>query len=287
MPRVSKRRNEARRRRAARNKAATRIQAAFRGRRARFEQAMVRRVARAEIRRATEDKEWHTGFVNLEPGAGPVITSSAYWQANNCIDITDLTLRQIVNGNNNANRIGNRIRLRSCVLRGMVFVDPDLTEAVKETFGPFEVKMWVVSSRQQPNFIDKNGIRTLAQFSFFDVGNTQTGFAGNLIDHCQRINEPELHLYQTRTFKIGVASGPWNTGGTTMTMNNDYKLNRKFIVRLGKYMNKNIVYNDGVAEPRNKKVFIVWNVVPAVGSTATIASKVRLTFNLHLKYEDN
>lgn len=247
----------------------------------------VRRIARQAVRRATEDKQFGTGAIDLNPGPAPSIYGSANFDANNIIDVSGKSWDAVIQGVNQQQRIGNKITCRSCVLRGTVYVEPGVNDTDTLGFGPYEVKLWVVSHRSLPNSATVADIRGVFSGTSFDQGNSNVGLSGRLFDHMLKINDEQLKVYMTRTFKIGCSFAPWNIQQNGLIGNNDYAINRKFTLRLGRYTNRLIRYNDQNQVPRNKRLFVVFSVVPAVGGIAQVSDQVRLTYNVLSKWEDN
>ena len=80
----------------------------------------MRKVAKAEIHRMAEDHELQTQPTNVAIGGGPVQYLATPWENNCCIDVNDLLLDNINQGTNTAQRVGNRLRLRSCVWKAVL-----------------------------------------------------------------------------------------------------------------------------------------------------------------------
>lgn len=242
---------------------------------------MVRRIAKTEISKQIEDKEFVSPTIGDTPGGSPGTFGNANFETNNIIDVTDETLSKITqaNGLTQNGRIGNRLKLKSCVLRGTLFPNAEQNMATY-------VKIWVVSSRDRPNDSSDANIRSICDASFFKTspGSTSGAMTGQLIDLCRSVNEDQLHLYTTRVFKLGFQTSPNTVIG--VAANNDFKLSHIFRIPLGRYMNKNVIYNDTTAEPRNKKIFVVMECIPADGSVSNNNSYAVLNYFLDIKYED-
>lgn len=242
---------------------------------------VVRRIAKSEVHRMVEDKEFVTPVIGDTPGGSPTAFGNAAFETNNIIDVTDETLSKITqaNGLTQNGRIGNRIKLKSCVLRGTLFPNADQNMATY-------VKIWVVSARDRPNDASLANIRSICGGSFFKTspGTTSGAMSGQLIDLCRTLNEDQLQLYTSRVFKLGFQTSPNSTIG--VAANNDFKLSHMFKIYLGRYMNKNVIYNDTTADPRNKKIFVVMECIPADGSVSNNNSYAVLNYFLDFKYED-
>lgn len=242
---------------------------------------VIRRIAKGEVHKMVEDKELVTPVVGDTPGGSPGTFGNTNFETNNIIDVTDETLTKITqaNGLTQNGRIGNRLRLRSCVLRGTLFPNAEQNMATY-------VKIWVVSARDRPNDASLANIRSICGASFFKTspGTPNGSMTGQLIDLCRTVNEDQLQLYTTRVFKLGFQTSPNTVIG--VAANNDFKLSHMFKIYLGRHMNKNVIYNDVTAEPRNKKIFVVMECIPADGSVSNNNSYAVLNYFLDIKYED-
>lgn len=242
---------------------------------------LMRIIARREVHKAIEDKEMITPIVGDTYGSGPTQFGTTNFETNNIIDVTAETLQLVTqaNGLTENGRIGNRITLKKCVLRGTV--TPNSVQLY-----PHYLKMWVVSSKQFPNDCTVVQMRSICALSFFNTSPTSTsgGMSGQLIDLCRTINEDQLTLYATKVFKLGFQSLP--NPGLTQAGNNDFAYGRTFTMYLGRHMNKKVVYNDTDTLPRNKKIFVVMEAIPADSSVANNNSYGLINYFLDMKYED-
>lgn len=242
---------------------------------------MIRSIAKREVSKQIEDKEYITPITGDTPGGSPATFGNANFETNNIIDVNLETVNLITqaNGLTEHGRIGNKIKLKSCVLRGVLY--PSIVQNMA-TY----VKIWVVSSRQFPNDCTITQMRSICGLSFFNTSPTSTngGMTGQLIDLCRSVNDDQLQLYAQRQFKLSFSSAP--NPGLNVAGNNDFKLSHPFRLYLGRHMNKNIIYNDADAQARNKKIFVVMECIPADGSVSNNNSYAVLNYFLDFKYED-
>lgn len=242
---------------------------------------MMRSIAKSEVSRQVEDKEYITAITGDTIGSGPIQFGTANFITNNIIDVSTETLNLVTqaNGLTENGRIGNRIRLKSCVLRGTLNCSPT-------PLTPHYLKIWVVSSKLYPNSCTASVMEQICRTEFFNTSPTSSsaGMTGQMIDLCRTVNEDTLMVYTSRVYKLGFSSLP--NPGLTQAGNNDFSYSRTFKLYLGRHMNKRIVYNDTAADPRNKKLFIVFEAVPADGSVGSNASYAVLNYFFDFKYED-
>lgn len=246
----------------------------------------MRKVARQEIHRMTEDHEFQTQPVNVAIGGGPVQFTAAAWEANCCIDVNDLLLDNINQGTNTAQRVGNRIRLRSCVWKAVFSPYREASTGQYNNI-PAELKITVLSSLVNPNSADKTAIRTICSNSLYQANASAIGMTSQLIDFLRIYNRDQVRVYKTRRYKIGNQNNVGNVAGvTTVLANNDFKLNQFCTINLTKYMNKIIKYDDSPSDARNKKIFIILEAVPADQTAGTTTPLVTMTNYLRCKWED-
>lgn len=242
----------------------------------------MRRVARAEISRQAENKEGTTGYNQQDLFHPKVFNGSTgtFFQQNNILDVSLGTVNNIAQGVGQANRIGNKIRLKKLVLRGQISVNAEnLTAAASDACN---VKMWIVSFKERPNDSNLPYAEAVTSSTFFQNGNSSLGMQGEPIDHFLAVNDDQVRLYKTRMYKIGTSLAPGSAG------NNDYMLTRSFRIDLLPYMNKRLVYQDTSSQPRNKKLFVVFEPVKAVPGQALQGDTplCSLTYAYEYEWED-
>lgn len=241
----------------------------------------VRVIAKSEAQKLIEDKQYITPVVGDTYGSGPTQFGNVNFETNNVIDVSNETLNLITQaqGLTQNGRIGNRLKLKSCVIRGTL--TPNQAQIV-----PHYLKIWILSSKLYVNTADVATIRTICQNNFFKTSPTSgsAGMTGQLIDLCRTVNDEQVTVYYTKVFKIGFFNLPNNA--LLPSGNNDFSYGRTFKFYLGRHMNKNIIYNDNAAEPRNKKLFVVMEAIPADSSVANNNSYGILNYFIEMKYED-
>lgn len=200
------------------------------------------------------------------------------WTPNNVIQLspsgTDLIINQ---GVGQGDRIGNHIRTRKLIFTGCIYAVPNAVV----TLPVQEIVMYFVYFKQSTN----GDPTTALQTSFFQSGDSSTGFNGSLQDIFREVNKDAFIYYKRRTFKIGNAI-PAVVAGTPVYSgtNNDFKLNQKFKIDLTKYCPRQFHFNDSASAPTNQKS--VWLVISSVNAdnTANATANTNAVFDYEINY---
>lgn len=209
----------------------------------------------------------------------------------NILDINRNVLSPIAQGVDQAGRIGNKIKTKSCIIRGVLCPYQANSTQSGQWLPPMEVKMWILSYKPNPNSASLTDITTMCGNEIFQLGGINQGMTTTLTDIVAPINSNVVNCYYQRTFKLGTAqaSNNLNSVNSFQYGNNDFKLNHKFRINLTKYMPKNVNYDDTFSNPYNRKIFIVFESVYANGISQpanTTTPSVDLWFSVEYKYTD-
>lgn len=185
-------------------------------------------------------------------------------------------------GTGQGDRIGNRITVKSLVMRFIIFpLEYDILTNPNPT--PQIVRIWFFSQKQSNVLLAANPPR------FIQNGDTAASLTGTLIDMNRVINQDEYTYLAHRTYKIGYS----NYGGTGTNVaaqsftNNDYKLNIIGSINLTKLCPKIIKYDDTDNTPNSRLVMMLVQTVNADGSsTGSTDFKIGYNYDLTLKYND-
>lgn len=251
---------------------------------------MMRKIAKAEISKMAEDKEVRLSGANraLYSYPGQTTYASSYWGANNIYD-TSIVWAGLSQGTGEGNRIGNKIRIKRFRMSCIIY---PITEASTVNQGPYNVRVWVVSSKLNPNSLSPALVYSSMcdlgtnEKSFFDNGSSTNGMVGNLTDLLLPVNTNVWNVHKCMTFKIANSQAP-ETGNAQG--NNDYKFNKKFYIDLKKYQNKVLQFNDASLNQYNKKIWVVFEVLNAAGvviNDVVSNQLLGLTYNYDFRYED-
>lgn len=190
----------------------------------------------------------------------------------------------IPQGTGQGNRIGNRIKIKNLVFKGVIY--PNQYQATNNTIPqPVQVVLWFFYRRSQPSIIPSD------LFGFFQEGNVTRNFQNDLTDVNGTVNNDSYRLLTKRVFKIGYADYETSTAGlqpASMSFaNNDFKLNRTFKINLTKYAIKMPKFTDSSQTPTSRGIFCIPQVIAASGGklpgTQLLAN---MSYELSLSYED-
>lgn len=192
-------------------------------------------------------------------------------------------LSTISQGTGQANRIGNKIRLKKLNLSFLVWAK----KADNGVQVPLDVCMYVFTDRQNPTYQIASNITNAFNGTggdpyFFQAGNSTTGAGGTISDELLRVNDDRFTLHKKKIFKISLANQTnWN--------NNDYKNSRKFTVNLAKYMPKNVVWSDSNNQLQSRQVWVVFLPVIANDDTSVVLSNtevVNIAYDYQVMFKD-
>jgi len=190
----------------------------------------------------------------------------------------------IQQGVGNGSRIGNRITVKRCVMRGTVVPIPyDATTNVQPS--PLQIKFWIGYDKTNPTIKPSPAVSN----DFFQFNNTSVGFTNDLVDLWKPINTDKYRILASRQFKLGNAV--YNASGALVQYqnyaNNDFKYNCNFSVDLTKYLPKSIKYDDTDALPTNRGLFLIMVAVRADGTPLASNQVVaKMSYMLDLTYLD-
>lgn len=150
----------------------------------------------------------------------------------------------LVHGTGQATRIGNVVRTKRAVLKGVVFPSPG-NVTLNPTPKPMEVCMWIFKLKNRYFGDEINYAQSVFNSSFFQDNASSQGASGSLIDIVRATNQDVVQVMYKRVFKIAYAAGT-NSGNVS---SNDFKYNQKFSIDVTKYIPKVIKFNDNDDSP--------------------------------------
>lgn len=176
----------------------------------------------------------------------------------------------ITQGTGQGNRVGNTIKTKKLSLKGVIYPLPyNLT--TNAIMRPLQVRMWIFYDRANPTEFPAPAVGA----NFFQNGSSSVGPAGDLTDMYRPVNTDRYRVLEQRTFKLGYA----NYGGTVpgpdaqFFANNDFSLNQIFSFSLAKHYPKLVKFNDNNADPTTRHLYLLVEVVPAVGGSFVSATQ--------------
>jgi len=238
----------------------------------------VKKIVKSSIARSEEKKcvQYQSTGSNIYPSnhasfAGSIVPVSPY--------SSFLSVQQ---GTNQGTRIGNRISIRSCKLKGTILPAP-YNVTTNPNPCPQQVIFWLIYDKTDNTAIPA------PTTDFFQQGSTTIGFQNALSDCWQSVNTDKFRVLTKRIFKIGYAT----SGGTGISVasqsftNNDFKLNQNFSIDLTKYLIKHVRYNDNNAVPNTRGLFWMFTAVAANGgANASTLIPCTMQYAMDLQYTD-
>lgn len=180
-------------------------------------------------------------------------------------------------------RVGNQIKLKSIIIRGLI--DSTLYNVTTNVNPqPRYVKIWFLTDKLNPL------ITPLIDNTFMQLNNGHNGLVGTSIDMITKVNSDRWTIHTSRMFKIGNAS---NLYGSTVSnnaqsySNNDFKYTEMFSIDLTRYCVKNLKYNDNSSDPSTRGMWMLCESVNANGTVSLIAdANINLSYTLDCEYYD-
>lgn len=176
------------------------------------------------------------------------------------------------------NRIGNAVRVRSSKL--VVFVN--VTSAASDIAAtPTMIRVWIVSSK----ILNTNAPASLQFTDFFQLGSSNSGFQGNMLDMLFPVNTDNWTVYMDKTIKVGLGSIP------ATNVNNNYpdnsSFNHKFEFDWSDNFKSKLDYDDAPTEVTNRNLFMVYCACRSDGASATAGTTIaEFHFTNNVIYED-
>lgn len=236
---------------------------------------MVKKIVRQAIARNVENKRLTTEFTKnlFHSGAGTNFRDQNIIAL--CPNSALGSIYQMVQGTGQQQRIGNQVRLKKLIFRGIMAPNP-YSATTNPTPNPVMIQMFIISMKRNVPSSSIAEVNNVFQNTFFANGSTSLGALGTLYDAVTPINTDQVTLHYKRTFKLGYENYSGVTGGadTGQTKaSNDYKLNQRFSINLAKYMTKVWKFNDNEGATTSRQVYAIFQPlnfngsIPAVGTT--------------------
>lgn len=189
---------------------------------------------------------------------------------------------QILQGVQQGQRIGNKIRSKSLTIKGTVIPLP-FNSSTNAFVYPTQYKMWFFYDKRFPQEVPNPSP------DFFQLGGTTAPITGDLSTMWAPVNTDIYKVLAVRTFKCGYSG--FNGTGTTVDasgfQNNDFPLNANFSVNLTSKMVKTVVYNDDLSTPTSRTIWMM--IVPMAangGNYNATAIPAKITYVVDYKYTD-
>lgn len=223
--------------------------------------AMVNRA----IARTEEKKESQMYSINTPLPS----VNNAGWTASSISIAPSSTGFVIPNGTGQGNRIGNVIRTKKAVVKGIIHQNG--YSATNPQPQPVQVRMLIFKDKFNPA-----AQPAAVALDLFQTGSTAVGPANDLADQMLDVNKDRYQVYHDETFKLGFANfGGLGTNTTFQSFsNNDFKMNCEFSVDITKFIPKTIMYNDTSPAPMNDNLWMIFIPSFAAGGGMTADSTI-------------
>lgn len=187
---------------------------------------------------------------------------------------------------------GRKINLKRAVLRYIMTLEPYNATVNPLNGKPCILRMYIFRNKKIPqndlsvSNICGNGVNA----NFFEAGNSDIGFIGNVEDYVQQINNERYNLLTYKTFKIGSAVQPNTTLGVGSPIyaqsNNDFKMCVYGTMDITRYLKKTANRDDdGVFV--DDYTFCLFQYVYADGTTPTnVSAPIKIRFDIDYTYTD-
>lgn len=164
-------------------------------------------------------------------------------------------------GTSQNQRVGNQVRVTSCIVRGHINILP--YNALLNPYGPIQlVKIWIARYKLgNPANLSGTDVAT----AFFDTGAGVTGPQANMFDIDGFLNKDSWELVTEKICKVGAASGTNTTPSTNTTTFDNSSGSVPFYFEVGKKLGL-CLYNDSVTNPTNKNLFFIIQPIGANGA---------------------
>jgi len=206
----------------------------------------------------------------------------------------------IVQGSGSNQRIGNSIRTRRAILRG-VFYPLKYNATNNPQPVPMEIMLIIFKIKGQgvtgQNGDDLYGAQHLLNNHAYQYNYSTTqsslGVNGELITLTRAFNNDAIQICYKRVFKLGNSGISTSLSGDRQNqqqyVNNDFKLNCKFNINVTKYLSKVYKFNDNDTTTSNRNTYAFWMPLPSDGYDLNNNGifPAQCDWNLTYEYEDN
>jgi len=245
-------------------------------------------------------------LVNFEDTAMSVCNfQSSDWITNNIFNLlphsggpSPVALAQITQGVDQGQRVGNRIRTHSVMLKMILRSNAFYDSVSNYNPRPMYIGIWIF--KLKPHLNDtSNDVDTVCRNSFFQDGNASQAFSGLQFDLTKTVNSNMVTLLKRKVVKLGMAqyvsAFGINSANNSQQQfaNNDFKMSIMAKLNVTKYVPKSMIFNDGTNTPVVRKTWMIFVPFAADGTAYTTAAGIetgpipaRLDFGWQYTYTD-
>lgn len=170
-------------------------------------------------------------------------------------------LYNIALGSGQGGRVGNKITTKKAMLSGVIHINTEYS-AQNYNMCPLYVALYIFKLKKGVQ--DITPAEFVVQNTFFQAGNTSTGFSGQLRDLTMGVNTDLVTLLKKRVFKVGTSTVRSATAsGVANVLNQDYAdstvgIAKMFKIDVTDCLAKQYIYNDTDNTPTNSSTFFMF-----------------------------
>lgn len=260
-----------------------------------FTQKVQKIIASNNENKFTDTIVYNDAVARIDSSSGTDVFTFFNWSAG--ADVTGSKLFNLSTGSQQSQRIGNTIKLKRWVIKGII--EPVISDTRQMTYsnvGYVEIFFG--------KLLKNTSAPSSSLTALFQNGNATTTPACKSSDMLNTLNKDKYKVYYRRRFKMGYASDyntyQTSTGSNEHPANNDFKLSQTFGFDVCKYIlkNKHLKYNDFInsltleppneADIANLTIWATWT--PIQGQCAGNGSLSKSLYNIncltYAEYED-
>lgn len=188
---------------------------------------------------------------------------------------------QILQGTGQGQRTANRVKIVKATLN--YTISPNGYDGLLNPQPrPLVLKMWIGYFKPDP-------VNKPVDFTqLFQSGNTAVAPSNFMIDMLRPVNKDRFVIFKTITHKIGYSSVN-GTGAQPVVEyynNNDFKFLIMKKINITKYMIQNVIYQDNVAIPSTRGLFMWFQIVGADNTNLNNVISASINYFVDIIYED-
>lgn len=229
------------------------------------------------ITRNLEVKQWQFGV----DADGLHDFQNVGFHGSNYFGLTPSSVNALVTGMGTSNRVGNKIRVKSAMLKLILY--PTAYDVSTNPFPrPYDVRLIIAHSKSTPTAL-------VISSDFFEINNSTAAPSDDLSDMVLNINKNVYVVSYDKRIKVAHASyeGSGSDVANQFQTNNDYKLNVIRNIDITKMLPKNIEWNDAETTPVSFMPNLIMLQAPASGTPSPV-DKVALKYycEITIRYTD-
>lgn len=183
-------------------------------------------------------------------------------------------------------RTGNKVSLRSAMFRYVMYPTPYNVTSNPDP-KPLNIGIYIFSVKRGVLGLTVADAWNIFNGTIFANGSSSNGTVNNLYDLVSPINTDVVQIHYRKVLKLQCSEFYTPNATQVNFNNNDYKYNCMGKINVGKYLPKNIVFNDADNNSTSKQVFMI--VCPYFANGTTIPSTTfpcAMFFGMDVQYED-